>query len=65
MNGENTGSKVNPDAAHQEMQNYFQPEDYCTSMQIRSLFSRLLTQIRNGRLREIEKDTSESGKKIS
>ena len=36
MNGENTGSKVNPDAAHQEMQNYFQPEDYCTSMQIRT-----------------------------
>ena len=28
MNGESTGSKVSPDAAHQEI---FQPEDYCTS----------------------------------
>ena len=38
MNGENTGSKVNPDAAHQEMWKYFQPEDYCNLKQIRSFF---------------------------
>ena len=44
MNGESTGSKVSPDAAHQEMRRYFQPEDYCTSKQIRSLFSRWVTQ---------------------
>ena len=38
MNGENTGSKVSPDAAHQEIRKYFQPEDYCNPKQIRSFF---------------------------
>ena len=40
MNGEINGSKVSLDAAHQEIRKYFQPEDYYTSKQIRSLFSR-------------------------
>ena len=63
MNGESTGSKVSPDAAHQEMQNYFQQQDYCTSKQIRSLLLRWLTQ-KNGNLKEIEKVTSENDKKL-
>ena len=65
LNGEKTGSKVSPDTAYQEMWKYFQPEDYCTSTQIRWLFSRWLTQKRNGRLKEIDKNTSENGKKIA
>ena len=60
MNGENTGNKVSPDSAHQEIWKYFQPEDYCTSKQIK-LFSRWLTQKRNG---SFEKDTSGNGKKF-
>ena len=62
MNGQSTGSKVSPDAAHQEMWKYFQPDDYCFSKQIKLLFSKWLTQKRNGSLKEIEKDTSENGK---
>ena len=64
MNGENTGSKVCPDAPHQEIRKYFQQEDYCTSKQIKSLFSRWSTQKRNDGLKEIENDTSENGKKL-
>ena len=64
MNGENTGSKLSPDAAHQEMWKYFQPEDYCTSKQIRSLSLRWSTQKRNDHLKEIEKYTFENGKKL-
>ena len=64
MNGENAGSKVSPDAPHQEMWKYFQQEDYCTSKQIKSLFSRWSTQKRNDSLKEIENDTSENGKKL-
>ena len=58
MNGENT------DATHQEMWKYFQLEDYCTSKQIKSLFSKWLTQKRNDSFKEFEKDTSENGKKL-
>ena len=65
MNGESTGSKLSPFAAHQEMRKYFQPEDYCTSKQTRSLFSRWATQKGNGSLKEIENVTSENGKKIN
>ena len=65
LNVEKTGSKVSPDTAYYEMWKYFQPEDYCTSTQIRSLFWRRLTQERNDRLKEIEKKTSENGKKIA
>ena len=65
MNGKNTGSKVSSDATHQKMKKYFQPEDYFTSKEIRSLFSTWPTQKRNGSLKEIEKDTSENGKKIN
>ena len=65
MNGESTGSKISPHTAHQEMQKYFQPGDYCTSKQIRSLISRWSTQRRNCSLKEIEKVTSETGKKIN
>ena len=61
MNGENTGSKVSPDAGHQEMWKYFQPEDYFTSKQIKLLFPKWLTQKRTGSLKEIEKDTSKNG----
>ena len=56
--------EVSPDAAHQEMRKYFQPEDYCTSKQIKSLFSRWSTQKRNGSLKEIEKNTYENGKRL-
>ena len=65
MNGKNTGSKVSSDAAHQKMRKYFQPEDYWTSKEIKSLFSAWSAQERNGSLKEIEKDTSENGKKIN
>ena len=64
INGGNTGGKVSPEAAHQEILKYFQAEDYCTSKQIRSLFSRWLRQKSNGSLKEVEKDTSEDGKKL-
>ena len=40
MNSENTGCKVSPDEARQEMQQYFHPEDNCALKQIRSLFSK-------------------------
>ena len=56
--------EVSPDAAHQEMRKYFRPEDYCTSKQIKSLFSRWSTQKRNGSLKEIEKNTYENGKRL-
>ena len=65
MNSENTGCKVSPDEARQEMQQYFHPEDNCALKQIRSLFSKWLKQKRSGSLKEIEKDTSENGKKSS
>ena len=64
MNGKNTGSKVSPDVAYQEMWRYFQTEDYCTSKQIKSIFPRWSTQKRNGSLKEIEKDTSKNSKKL-
>ena len=64
MNSENTGCKVSPDEAHQEMQQYFQPEDNYALKQIRSLFSKWLKQKRSGSLKDIEKDTSENGKKV-
>ena len=63
MNSENAGCKVSQDEAHQEMQQYFQPEDNCALKQIRSLFSKWLKQNRSGSLKGIEKDTSENGKK--
>ena len=64
MNDEDNGSKVSPNAAHQEIWKYFQPEDYCNSKQIRSFFQDSGQKKRNDSLKEFEKDTSENCKKF-
>ena len=38
--GEHSGKKASPEEVHQNMRNFFDPVDYCSVCQIKSLFSR-------------------------
>ena len=57
--GEHSGKKASPEEVHQSMRNFFDPVNYCSARQIKSLFSGWSRDLRSSTLPDIaEKITS-------